>query len=321
MRHLLILAILVGPAHAETQVSVRWGNYTEAKHSALVRLHGADDATVDNVTVYIHGDARSVHATLGFTISTRHRDARAIHLPIELSAGTAVTGMAYSIGGEALIEAIQRDAGYALSNFEAVVRRGNDPALLRRVAHDFKRDKLDLAVFPITRGMPARVTIELTLPPATHLVLDPGPRSKQQLIELSQPSEPSTTPIESYVDSTMSLYAGDEPVRQPTIEHRLHVMPTVSISDRRYELRKQIRAHATELGHCYALGAILDPTQSSAAQLTIDIAANGTIDSASASVGNADVRRCVVNEISSWLFAETDHARRVRQDVNLADIE
>jgi hypothetical protein len=325
MRHLFILAILVGTAHAETRVSVRWGKSTEPHQpSALVRLHGVDDATVDRVAATIHSDAKCVYATLTFRISTRHRDARAIRVPIELSNGTFVTGMAYSLGGEPAINAITRDAAYALSSFTTIVQREQDPALLRRTMHDFNRDMFELAVFPITRGMPAVVTVEMTLPPASRLVLDPGPRRAQQTFELPVPPEAFT--IErgsgSFVDGTTSLYAGDEPLPVPVIAHRPHVRPTVTISDRRYQLRVAIRDHGEQLGHCYDLARLVEPTMSSRIQLTIEIAAKGSVDAVDlAEVGNEDVRRCLVEEISSWRFSETDHTRQVRQVLELDNLE
>jgi hypothetical protein len=276
---------------------------------------------VDRVTVDVHRTSTSVHATLAFRISTKRRSAQTVHVPIELSNGTAVMGMAYSLGGEPAIEAIAREANYALDTFTRVSQRRLDPALLRRVDHNFKRDLLDLAVFPVTRGMPASVTIELTLPTATRLVLDPGPHHKQQSFELPATAEASATNA-GYVDGTTSLYAGDEPFREPNLDHRPRVTPTVASSDRRYELRKQIRAHATELGHCHTLGALLDPTLSSNLQLTIEIAARGTVERVNVGeLDNDDVRRCVVDEISSWLFAESDHPRQVRQDIDLANAD
>ena len=64
MKHLLVLAILVGTARAETRVSVRWGNVAGAREAALVRLHGVEDATIDNVGINVHSDAANVYATL-----------------------------------------------------------------------------------------------------------------------------------------------------------------------------------------------------------------------------------------------------------------
>jgi hypothetical protein len=321
MKHLLVLAILVGTARAETRVSVRWGNVAEAREAALVRLHGVEDATVDHVGINVHSDAANVYATLTFRISTKRRDAREIHVPIELRAGTAVTAMSYSVGGEPQIEALAHEADYAREVFESIVRSQRDPALLRLAEHSSNRDVLDFAVFPVTRGMPASVTIEMTLPRTTRLVLDPGPHHKQRAFELPTPTEPATARARS-VDGTTSLFAGDIPFGPPVVKYRQRVMPTVTYSDRRFELRKQIRAHASELGHCYELGVLLEPTLSSSMQIAIDIAARGTVENVAVEeLGNDDVRRCVIDEVSSWLFSQTDHGRQVRQEIDLAHLD
>jgi len=325
MRHLTIIAILVGTAHADTQLSVRWGTYTERERTVLVRLHGAEDAAITNTTLELVSGETAVRATLRFQIATKHRDALTIHVPIELTSGTAVTGFRYGIGGEPAIEAITRDADEALRMFNSIVERQKDPALLRLVKRKEKRDMLDLAVYPVTRGMPATVEIDLTLPQAKRLVLDPGPRQGQQSFVVPATREEwamSDPASYAQLDAATSWFAGDEPPQPARIAQRAQQMPTVHVRDRRFDVRVAIRDHANQLAHCYAFGVAKDATLSPSAMLAIDIAADGNVTHAEVTdYADADVRWCIEDEIAGWHFTAADHARRVRQDVDLTNLD
>ncbi|HEX5061683.1 MAG TPA: AgmX/PglI C-terminal domain-containing protein [Kofleriaceae bacterium] len=328
MRHLTIIAILVGTARADTQVSVRWGTYTERERTALVRLHGAEDATIRGATIELASSETAVTAKLRFNIATKSREALTIRVPIELTSGTAVTGFRYGIGGEPTIEAITRSADDALMTFNRIVERQKDPALLRLVKRKEKRDMLELAVYPVTRGMPASVEIDLTLPQATRLVLDSGPRQTEQAFALPETrrewamSDPAS---HEQLDAATSWFAGDvrwSPARSAKPDRRVRMTPTVALSDRRYDVRVAIREHATQLAHCYAAGVARDATLSPSAMLAIDIATDGRVSHAEVTdYADADVRWCIEDEIAGWRFTAADNARRVRQDVDLTNLE
>src|SRR5262245_45308546 len=129
MRPLIVLAIMVSAAHAETRVAVRFGETLEPTDTAtLVRLHGTHGVTLDRAAITLRSDATSVRATVRFRLSTRSRVPSDVRVPIELSTGTAVTGMTYGIGGEPKIEAIMYRAAAVMEAYVATVRQELDPA-------------------------------------------------------------------------------------------------------------------------------------------------------------------------------------------------
>lgn len=340
MKPLLLLALLVSVAHAETQVSVRWGDYAETRAKrVLVRLSGVDDGTVEHASLAVADRPTGVHATLRFELATKLRDAQTLQLPLELTTGTRVIGMTYSIGGERPIEAFTHDAEEARSYFEAIVARAKDPALLRMVETGGQRDRLQLAVFPVTRGMPATVTIEMLLPDAEQLVFDPGPHQSTRTVKLPErdarwlsglaldhPRERDPDDLE-HVTMTTALVAGDEPVHrtQPIARSRhIQTLPAVvASSDRRYELRTLIRDHAQQLAHCYAYGVLQDPQLSPNALLALDVAADGSVTrvDVSGELAAEDVRWCIADEVRGWKLSAADHAREVRQAVDLLQLD
>jgi hypothetical protein len=340
MKPLLLLVLLASVAYAETQVSVRWGDYTETRAKrVLVRLHGVEDGAVDHATLTVADRPSGVHAVLRFELSTKLRDAHTLELPIEVTAGTRVIGMAYSIGGERPIEAFTHDAEEARRYFEAIVDRRRDPALLRMIETTERRDRLQLAVFPVTRGMPASVTIEMLLPDAEQVVFDPGPHQRSRTLKLPErdatwltglaldhPRERDSDTFE-HVTMTTALVAGDEPVHTtrpvPRSRHLQALPEAVAFSDRRYELRTLIRAHAQQLAHCYEYGVIQDPQLSPTAQLALDVAADGRVTrvDVSGELADGEVRWCIADEIRGWKLSAADHAREVRQALDLLKLD
>jgi len=264
-----------------------------------------------------------------------------------VSADTMITGMSYSVGGEPAIAATMHHAEAAALQYSEIVERARDPALLRLVSRSDRLDDHQLAVYPISRGMPARVTITMLLPPATQLVFDPVARrlarvdvtldGKQTrwtniksptVLELAPPrdegvfADPAVKGL--HVDETTSLFADDEPDREKPVlvERREQRMPTVSYSDRRFELRRLIRAHAKQLGHCYAYAALKDPQRSPAATLAVDVAADGRVSRADVFAdADKELSECIESEIETWQLRAADQARSVRQDIDLLHLD
>lgn len=335
MRQLVVVAfviavvatVVVGSARADTRIAVRWGDYVEpAETTALVRLRGAEDASIDRVELTLDADADGATASLTFRISTKSRSARDVRVPLEVSRAIGVTGLSYNIGGEPAIGAVVRDASEALQFYKDIVAGREDPALLRQIKRTGERDHHELAVFPITRGMPATVTIELTLPAVTHVVLDPGPHQAQRKLAVpaARRSDWMTADPNQRrrVDATVSLLAGDQPLPAPRIARREQRTPVVAYVDRRYELRVAIREHAMQLGHCYAYGVLRDPTLSASAMLAIDVAADGSVRTVEVSeLADDAVRACIADEVETWQFAAADRAGRIRQAIELDDLD
>lgn len=98
------------------------------------------------------------HAVLTFVLTTTKRGPQEVTVPIDLPLGMAATGLSIAMGREAAMSARPLRAASASGIYDQVVREIRDPALLEITEEDGMR----LSVFPVTRGVPARITIELT---------------------------------------------------------------------------------------------------------------------------------------------------------------
>lgn len=98
------------------------------------------------------------HSTLTFVLTTNAREGREVVVPIVLPEGMIATELSISMGGEAAEAAYPYQAGSARELYDGIVAQIKDPALL-----EWSKDgQLRLSVFPVMRGVPARVTIVLT---------------------------------------------------------------------------------------------------------------------------------------------------------------
>jgi hypothetical protein len=98
------------------------------------------------------------HAVLTFVLTTTKRGPQEVTVPIDLPLGMVATGLSIAMGREAAMSARPLRASSATGIYDLVVREVRDPALLEIT----EEDGMKLSVFPVTRGVPARVTIELT---------------------------------------------------------------------------------------------------------------------------------------------------------------
>lgn len=129
---------------------------TAAEASTARRIPGAPSsgklahAVVENVD--------DDHAVLTFVLTTTARGPQEITVPIDLPMGMAATGLSIAMGRDAAMSARPLRAESASGIYSEVVSQIRDPALLE-ITED---GLMKLSVFPVTRGVPARVTIELT---------------------------------------------------------------------------------------------------------------------------------------------------------------
>lgn len=98
------------------------------------------------------------HATLTFVLSTTSQTAREVIVPITLPDGMVATGLSLTMGDAPPLTGFAFARSSARDGYEDIVRQIVDPALLEYAG----RGRLRLSVFPIARGTPARVTIQLT---------------------------------------------------------------------------------------------------------------------------------------------------------------
>jgi len=133
MRTLLLLLLIAGTAEAST------------KHGPRL-AHRVVESIDDD------------HAVLSFVLGTNKRGPQEVTVPIEIPIGMAATGLSIAMGDDAGMSAVPLRAELARGVYNDVVREIRDPALLEIDADG----TMMLSVFPLTRGLPARITIELT---------------------------------------------------------------------------------------------------------------------------------------------------------------
>lgn len=116
-----------------------------------------------------------VRVTTTLTLSATVRDHDAA-LTFDVPAGAQVTFLGVTLNGERRIAHLE-SAAEAQATYEDIVQGIEDPALLELVSSTDELDRLNLRLFPMQRGKPARVEIIMTLPHAKRFVIDPGKRS------------------------------------------------------------------------------------------------------------------------------------------------
>jgi hypothetical protein len=102
------------------------------------------------------------HATITLVVTSRSVAGREVVEPIEIPVGMTATALTVAIDGESL-QSFAVNKHVARDQYDNTVAMIKDPALL-----EYRDDRhATLHVFPVRRGAPATVTIELT---ATSLV-------------------------------------------------------------------------------------------------------------------------------------------------------
>ncbi|CAN5923782.1 hypothetical protein BH11MYX3_BH11MYX3_00390 [soil metagenome] len=98
------------------------------------------------------------HATLSFVLTSNSRQGKEVIVPIDLPEGMTATGMTLAMGRAAGDSGVALVSEAARRTYDSIVRMIKDPALLEWTSEG----RLQLSVFPVVKGTPARVTIELT---------------------------------------------------------------------------------------------------------------------------------------------------------------
>jgi hypothetical protein len=103
------------------------------------------------------------HSTITLILTSRSIEGREVVEPVEIPAGMTATALTVAIDGETL-HSFVADRKVARGQYDSTVALMKDPALLeyRDARHAVLR------VFPVRRGAPAKVTIELTATSLAH---------------------------------------------------------------------------------------------------------------------------------------------------------
>lgn len=287
-----------------------------------------------------------VHVTLTFALVARAEGPTEVGLPISLAHGVAVARFALETERGPELGYVQ-NASAARASYERTVEILRDPALLEWKASTRGAERLDLRVFPVTREVPATITIELALPYGAPLVLAPGTSGLRDVsVDLDGTpriqrvgraltlglgdvvDEPNPTEdVRAHVDRTASLLAlpvaaprapfledsgrlsRDFHPHIPTTPHHLQFVTEGTVA-------ALARLHAAQLANCAALA---EPrARPSAASLALSIRGDGTVAHVDVEDLEDDrISNCVASEVASWQFPAIAHARTLRHALAL----
>lgn len=132
------------------------------------------------------------HAILTFVLTTTAAGARELIVPIELPEGMIATGLSVAMGKAPADSAVPVVARAARGTYDRIVEQIRDPALLEWMGDE----RLKLSVFPVVKGVPARVTIELTTTPGA--ASGRSARVDQQMSLLAAPGIDWSDPYANY---------------------------------------------------------------------------------------------------------------------------
>lgn len=233
-----------GLASAETRVALRDGHHPPprvAPGTGLTFGETNQGTRLDRVEVSMRSGPADVRVTTTLTLSATVRDHDGA-LTFEVPAGAQVTFLGVTMNGERRIAHLE-EASEAQQSYEDIVQGIEDPALLELVSSTDETDKLNLRLFPMQRGKPARVEIIMTLPHAPRFVIDPGKRaiprvdvdidgartawsgvSSARAVKLPEVATPGELPVETdeRISQSQSLFIDRPPV---TIERARRTPP------------------------------------------------------------------------------------------------
>jgi hypothetical protein len=205
---------------------------------------------------------------------------RTAHLGLVLPRGAAVVAMEVVRNG-LMVSAEPRDAAQARIGFQEAVARAIDPVLLERGTPNGEYDQYDLAIYPVSSGELAAVTVTLAMPAFDRLVTWFDDRSIE--VTGGTPAQPRDAALIArgfQVSEQTSLVA--EPDGPP---------PTRTEIARAFELATPLVATCRE-----------DSQQRGALAVRFVISRDGFADRVTTN-GGADVTECVTNIVTSWRFA------------------
>jgi hypothetical protein len=237
--------------------------------------------------------------------------------------------------------------------YEEIVARERDPALLEWKEPTRHGERLQLRVFPVREGAPARVTIDLVFPPAERLRFDVGPTPVALSVDNDgdvdkQPAahdvqvlaiqhtrdlvDLETGPAERpRVDRWTSLVAGvpwidrgsQDYMRRPEMiwpgTPRIKGGPLVPVF-KGDVLDELIAASAAHLSHCYAYGVARDPRLGGRGELVLRIDPDGSVREAGVNgdvAEDSEVRWCIADEALHWKLPGVDASYTIRRPLDL----
>jgi len=133
------------------------------EHVGPVELGHRNELNVEAPSVKVHAASASLHVAVELTLSTERTEARDRFIVLRVPRDLQVVALAVSNGDQHLAAELT-DAAAAREAYRDIVRpvaSRRDPALLEWLAATADNDHYRLRVFPVVKGRPMRVYIEL----------------------------------------------------------------------------------------------------------------------------------------------------------------
>lgn len=183
MRNLVavVVALVTGVAHADVSTVIATesfgGGESVAASPTRLAIGHVRRGDIDRTHVRVVDTEDGPHLRWTLQVSSPARSSTEVIVPLVVPRHVAIVGFELAITGQPAFEAIAVTRSHARAHYETLTRQVDDPALLEIVASGDTSDTLQLRVFPIARGAPGTVVIDMAIPGGNQLIVDPGPRA------------------------------------------------------------------------------------------------------------------------------------------------
>lgn len=163
-----------------------------------IRIDEVRDGRIESVDVVYRRGREYVRTTLTIVLATDRAAMTELEVPIELPHDCSVVGLTLAIGDDIPLVGKIEGADAARGEYEGIVRRMMDPALLEWSHETRTHDRLQLRVFPVRAGRAATVTLEIISTRITPIEL------ATELVVVQQRSSKTAVPAPSTAGRSVS---------------------------------------------------------------------------------------------------------------------
>lgn len=234
-----------------------------------------------------------------------------------------ITALAMTLGTGKRLVATAQPATDAHEAYERIRSSNDDPALLSFDRAVGEHDRLLLRAFPLTKGVRATVEIDVALP-VGPLVVDSTQDIERLIVDtdgsrritnLSRPftvvvpatPDASVEHIAAAVDASTSLFVdGPHRRRAGVIVDLCCAAPRQVLSLTAQEIRREVKRHIEQLGHCYTHELQSHQNLAGSVVLRLMLVPDGTtqVISVAGDLDSEVVRACIADQAAQWRFHE-----------------
>lgn len=281
-------------------------------------------ARVDRMSVAVVVKETELVGTIILDVTGSDTVPREVMIPIELASGARASAMTLTNSG-AITHASALDATEARSYYHDAVNRDAEPTLL-----ELRGSALALHLFPVASSETHHVSIAVTLPAATQLVVEPVDHTIGRL-DVTVDGRTTSTSRLSRASSTALPTARrglfEAPLSRPVVDRATSlvgrrprptssVMPTIEIGPPTSsschfggrEIRKPIKLAHPRLRHCYERELLRDRTLAGDIRTQFLVRRDGKVEvkNVSGTLTDPVVQACVAGVFASLEYPSAD---------------